>query len=54
VDTVEKVSERGGGTILTGEGHKIVIPEGVCSDHWSKTPEDCCREVGRKAAREDN
>jgi hypothetical protein len=41
-------------TILTGEGHKIVIPKGVCSDHASKAPGDCCREAVRKAAKEDS
>jgi hypothetical protein len=41
-------------TILTGEGHKIVIPKGVCSDHASKAPGDCCREVVREAVKKDS
>ena len=41
-----------GREILTGEGHKIVVSAGVCSDHASKAPGDCCREAVRKAAKE--
>jgi hypothetical protein len=44
----ETIGENGR-TILTGEGHKIVVPSGVCSDHASKAPGDCCRKTTRKA-----
>jgi|TARA_R100000149_G_scaffold62037_1_gene31805 hypothetical protein len=43
-----------GGKILTGEGHQISIPSGVCSDHASKAPGDCCRKTARKAAQENS
>jgi len=49
---IRKTIEEDGRTILTGEGHKIVVSAGVCSDHASKAPGDCCREAVRKAAKE--
>jgi len=38
------------GTIPTQEGDKVVVVKGVCSDHKSKAPRDCCREAVREAA----
>jgi len=53
-DTIGEPVRQNRRTILTGEGHKIVIPKEVCSDHASKAPGDCCREAVREAAKKDS
>jgi hypothetical protein len=42
------------GKILTSERYKVVVPSGVCSDHASKAPGDCCRKTTRKTTKEDS
>ena len=51
-DQIRQEVERDGRTVSAGEGHQVPISAGVCSDHASKAPGDCCREAVRKAARE--
>tara|TARA_R110002012_G_scaffold229954_1_gene402661 strand:+ start:837 stop:1031 length:195 start_codon:yes stop_codon:yes gene_type:complete len=42
-----------GGTVLTRISHKEPVERGVCRDHKSKAPRDCCREAVREAAQAD-
>ena len=52
-DQIGQEVEQDGRTVSAGEGHQVPISAGVCSDHASKAPGDCCREAVRKAAQED-
>jgi len=40
--------------IFTESGNRLVVPSGVCSDHASTAPGDCCRKTTRKAAQENS
>ena len=33
------------------DGHRSIVPQGVCSNHKSKAPGDCCRKAVREAAK---
>jgi hypothetical protein len=52
-DEVRQEVERDGRAVSTGKRHKVSVSTGVCSDHASKAPWDCCRKTVRKAAQED-
>jgi len=42
------------GKILTSERYKVVVPSGVCGDHASKAPGDCCRKTVRKTTKKNS
>lgn len=51
-DKIRETIRQNWGTIPPQESDTVVVYKGVCSDHKSKAPRDCCRETVREAAKE--
>jgi hypothetical protein len=53
-DKVRQTIKQNRRKIFAEESHSLSVSAGVCSDHASKAPRDCCRETVRQAAKTDS